>query len=88
MQKDYYNVLGVEKGATKDDIKKAFRKLAHRYHPDKKGGNESKFKEVNEAYGILSDDTRPAQGFVRGLSGRTAGVVGAEPGQPRRGRPV
>ncbi len=61
MQKDYYNVLGVEKGATKDDIKKAFRKLAHRYHPDKKGGNESKFKEVNEAYGILSDDKKRAE---------------------------
>lgn len=56
MQKDYYNVLGVEKGASKDEIKKAFYKLAHKYHPDKKGGDEKKFKEVNEAYQILSDE--------------------------------
>jgi molecular chaperone DnaJ len=61
MQKDYYSVLGIEKGASKDEIKKAFRKLAHKYHPDKKGGDESKFKEVNEAYGILSDDKKRAE---------------------------
>lgn len=61
MSKDYYNILGVEKGASKDEIKKAFRKLAHKYHPDKKGGDESKFKEVNEAYGILSDDKKKAE---------------------------
>ncbi len=56
MAKDYYNILGVNKGATKDEIKKAFYKLAHKYHPDKKEGDEAKFKEVNEAYQILSDD--------------------------------
>ena len=56
MQKDYYETLGVNKGASKEEIKKAFYKLAHKYHPDKKGGNETKFKEVNEAYQILSDD--------------------------------
>lgn len=61
MSKDYYQTLGVNKGATKDEIKKAFRKLAHEYHPDKKGGNETKFKEVNEAYSILSDDTKRSQ---------------------------
>jgi molecular chaperone DnaJ len=60
MAKDYYHILGVEKGATKDDIKKAFRKLAHQYHPDKQGGNEAKFKEINEAYQILSDDGKRA----------------------------
>ncbi|MEN9405196.1 MAG: hypothetical protein RLY47_155, partial [Candidatus Parcubacteria bacterium] len=54
MAKDYYSVLGVQKGASKDDIKKAFRTLAHKYHPDKKGGDEAKFKEINEAYGVLS----------------------------------
>ncbi len=58
MAKDYYSVLGVQKGASKDDIKKAFRTLAHKYHPDKKGGDEAKFKEINEAYGVLSDDEK------------------------------
>ncbi len=53
--KDYYAILGVPKSATQDDIKKAFRKLAHKHHPDKQGGDEAKFKEANEAYGTLSD---------------------------------
>jgi len=61
MAKDYYATLGVNKGATKDEIKKAFYKLAHKYHPDKKEGNEAKFKEVNEAYQVLSNDTKRAQ---------------------------
>ncbi len=56
--KDYYNVLGVDKKATQDDIKKAFRKLAHKYHPDKSGGDEAKFKEVSEAYAVLSDEKK------------------------------
>lgn len=56
MAKDYYEILGVNKGASKDDIKKAFYKLAHKYHPDKKGGDEKRFKEVNEAYQVLSDE--------------------------------
>ncbi|MDO8742084.1 MAG: molecular chaperone DnaJ [bacterium] len=58
MAKDYYNVLGVDKKASKDDIKKAFRKLAHKYHPDKGGTDESKFKEITEAYSVLSDDKK------------------------------
>ncbi len=58
MQKDYYKILGIGKGASKDEIKKAFYKLAHKYHPDKKEGNESKFKEMNEAYQVLSDDSK------------------------------
>src|SRR6185295_16266008 len=61
MSKDYYNILGVNKGASKDEIKKAFYKLAHKYHPDKKEGNEAKFKEVNEAYQVLSDDSKRAK---------------------------
>jgi molecular chaperone DnaJ len=56
--KDYYNLLGVDKSASKEDIKKAFYKLAAKYHPDKKGGDEAKFKEVNEAYQILSDEKK------------------------------
>lgn len=58
MNKDYYKILGVEKSASKDEIKKAFYKLAHKYHPDKKEGNEAKFKEVNEAYQVLTDDSK------------------------------
>jgi molecular chaperone DnaJ len=58
MSKDYYKILGVERGASPDDIKKAFRKLAHQYHPDKPGGNEAKFKEANEAYQVLNDPVR------------------------------
>lgn len=55
MSKDYYQTLGVPRTASQDEIKKAYRKLAHQYHPDKKGGDEAKFKEVNEAYQVLSD---------------------------------
>ena len=57
MAKNYYEVLGVDKKASKDDIKKAFRKLAQKHHPDK-GGDESVFKEITEAYATLSDDTK------------------------------
>jgi len=53
--KNYYDILGIQKSATEDDIKRAFRKLAQKYHPDKKGGDEAKFKEVSEAYSVLSD---------------------------------
>lgn len=56
--KDYYNILDVQKNASKDEIKKAFHKLAHKYHPDKSGGDDKKFKEINEAYQILSDDKK------------------------------
>ena len=60
---DYYELLGVPKTASQDEIKKAFHKLAHKYHPDKKEGNEAKFKEVNEAYQVLSDDAKRAKAF-------------------------
>ncbi len=58
---DYYKILGVNRNASKEDVKKAFRKLAMKYHPDKKGGDESKFKEINEAYSVLSDDQKRAE---------------------------
>ena len=54
-KRDYYEVLGVSKTASDDEIKKAFRKLAVQHHPDKEGGNEDKFKEINEAYEVLTD---------------------------------
>lgn len=60
MTKDFYKVLGVPRNANKDEIKKAYRKLAHQFHPDK-GGNETKFKEINEAYQILGDESKRAQ---------------------------
>lgn len=55
MAKDYYKILGVSAGASQDEIKNAYRRLAHKYHPDKSGGDEGKFKEINEAYSMLSD---------------------------------
>lgn len=60
MGKDYYTILGVKRGASQDDIKKAYRKLALQYHPDKKGGDEKRFKELNEAYSILGDEKKRA----------------------------
>ncbi len=77
--KDYYNVLGVDKKASPDDIKKAFRKLAHKYHPDKGGTDESRFKEITEAYSVLSDDKKRreydayGQAFPGGHQGASAG---------------
>jgi molecular chaperone DnaJ len=58
---DPYEILGVSRDASADDIKKAYRKLAHKYHPDKGGGDEAKFKEINSAYQILSDPTKKQQ---------------------------
>jgi len=60
MNKDYYQILGVSRSASSDDIKKAYYKLAHKHHPDK-GGDENKFKEINEAYQVLSNREKKEQ---------------------------
>ncbi|PIZ99929.1 MAG: molecular chaperone DnaJ [Candidatus Komeilibacteria bacterium CG_4_10_14_0_2_um_filter_37_10] len=69
MSKDYYQVLGVDKNANAEEIKKAFRKLAHEYHPDKNKGNEDKFKEINEAYQVLSNAEKKQKYDQYGSSG-------------------
>ena len=63
-EKDYYEILGAKKDASQDDIKKAFRQLARKYHPDLNKGSkeaEEKFKEINEAYQVLSDPQKKTQ---------------------------
>lgn len=60
MAKDYYQILGVSKNVTQDEIKRAYRKLALQYHPDR-GGDQQKFKEINEAYQILGDKQKRTQ---------------------------
>ncbi len=81
MQKDYYKILGVNKGSSEEELKKAYRKLAHQYHPDKSGGNEAKFKEVNEAYQVLGNKVKREQydkfGTVFEGGGTPGGANGA-----------
>ncbi len=82
-KRDYYEVLGVAKGASADEIKKAFRKLAVKYHPDKEGGDEAKFKEINEAYEVLKDQQKRQRYDQFGH----AGVGGASGGGGGGGNP-
>jgi curved DNA-binding protein len=81
--KDYYKLLGITKGASADDIKKAFRKAARKHHPDA-GGSEETFKQVNEAYEVLSDEEKRAQydqfGQVFGPNGPGPGYGSATGG--------
>lgn len=77
MAANYYDTLGVSKTATQDEIKKAFRKKAHQLHPDKKTGDEKKFKEINEAYQVLSDTQKRAQYDQFGQTFNGAGSQGA-----------
>ena len=74
--KDYYEILGVKKDASADEIKRAYRKLAHQHHPDKDGGDETKFKELNEAYQILSNQEKRAQYDQFGTTGDQGGFSG------------
>lgn len=75
-KRDYYEVLGIPKSASADEIKKAFRRLAIQHHPDKEGGDETKFKEINEAYEVLKDPSkrqRYDQFGHAGVGGSTTG---------------
>jgi len=85
-KRDYYEVLGVSKTASADEIKKAFRKAAVKHHPDKEGGDETKFKEINEAYEVLKDQQkrqRYDQFGHAGVGGNSSG--GAPGGNPFEG---
>ena len=73
MNKDYYDILGVSKDASKEDVKRAYRKLAHKHHPDKNGGDEKKFKEINEAFQVLGDDSKRKQYDQFGTAGGFSG---------------
>lgn len=93
-KKDYYEVLGINKNATPQEIKKAYRKLSKKYHPDinKEPGADKKFKEITEAYEVLSDENKKAQydqfghsafeggqgGLGGGFSGFSGGFSGAD----------
>ncbi|MDD4902628.1 MAG: molecular chaperone DnaJ [Patescibacteria group bacterium] len=80
MSKDYYKVLGVEKTATADEIKRAFLKLAHQYHPDKNAGKDDKFKEINEAYQVLGNAEKRKQFDQFGANFNNAGGFGGGQG--------
>lgn len=83
-QRDYYEVLGIERTASEDEIKKAFRKLAVKYHPDKEGGSEEKFKEINEAYEVLKDRQKKQRYDQFGHAG-VGGASGGFQGNPFEG---
>ena len=78
-KRDYYEVLGVDKSATDQDLKRAYRKLAKKYHPDANPGNkeaEEKFKEASEAYAVLSDKEKERSMINLGMRRLRAEPVG------------
>jgi molecular chaperone DnaJ len=84
-KKDYYEVLAVSRSASMDDIKKAYRKLAMKFHPDKNPGDkvaEDRFKEISEAYEVLRDPKRRQMYDQFGHMGATAGRSRGRGGQP------
>ena len=93
MADNYYDILGVSKSASADEIKRAYRKKAHEFHPDKGAGNEAKFKEINEAYQVLSDSQKKQQydqyGQTFDQAQRNGGGFGGNPfgGNPFGGNP-
>jgi molecular chaperone DnaJ len=78
-KRDYYEILGVGKDASADEIKKAFRRLAVQHHPDKEGGNEEKFKEINEAYEVLKDPSKRQRYDQFGHAGVGGAAGGGNP---------
>lgn len=82
-KRDYYDVLGVARDASADDIKKAFRKAAVKHHPDREGGDEAKFKEASEAYEVLSDSQKRA---AYDQFGHAAGAANPGGGNPFGGQ--
>jgi len=84
MAKDYYQILGVSQDASADEIKRAYRKLAHEHHPDKNKGEDAKFKEINEAYQVLSNTQKRAQYDQFGSAG--PGFSGFGGGNPFGGQ--
>ncbi len=78
-KRDYYEVLGIGKDASPDEIKKAFRRLAVQHHPDKEGGDETKFKEINEAYEVLKDPSKRQRYDQFGHAGVGGAAGGGNP---------
>lgn len=89
MKKDYYEILGVSKNSSQDEIKRSYRNLARKHHPDvnKEAGAADKFKEINEAYQVLSDPNKRSQYDYFGQAGGTGGFgfEGFDFGEPFQG---